>query len=163
MCICIVAALRQCKYMKYNGRWAQEQSLIFLASVPKCVQAGVLHLGAVRLGCSVKLASLPVYATYFGFFTTRKSSRNVHESFHEAIVKSPFAGCGWPSKGFVRPSEACKRRFLHDENRGVTRCVVRPCRLSVCLESDIRVLSCRVLRCPDGLPDVGYPACKRPR
>lgn len=112
MCICIVAALRQCKYMKYNGRWAQEQSLIFLASVPKCVQAGVLHLGAVRLGCSVKLASLPVYATYFGFFTTRKSSRNVHESFHEAIVKSPFAGCGWPSKGFVRPSAACKWRFL---------------------------------------------------
>ena len=44
MCICIVAALRQCKYMKYNGRWAQEQSLIFLASVPKCVQAGVSPL-----------------------------------------------------------------------------------------------------------------------
>ena len=119
MCICIVAALRQCKYMEYNGRWAQEWSLIFLARVPKCVQAGVLHLGAVRQACSVKLASLPVYAICFGAFTTRKSSRNVHKSFREAIVKSPFAGFwytyavfGWPSKGFVRPSKDCKRRFL---------------------------------------------------
>ena len=92
MCICIVAALRQCKYMKYNGTLAQERSLIFLARVPKCAQAGVLHLGAVRQACSCKLASLPVYATCFVSFTTRKSSRNVHKSFHEAIVKSPFAG-----------------------------------------------------------------------
>lgn len=87
MCICIVAALRQCKYMKYNGTLAQEQSLIFLASVPKCVQAGVSPLGAVRQACSCKLASLPVYATSFGSFTTRKSSRNAHKSFHEAIVR----------------------------------------------------------------------------
>lgn len=90
MCICIVAALRQCKYMKYNGRWTQEGSLIFLARVPKCVQSGVSPLGAVRQACSCKLASLPVYATCFVAFTTRKSSRNVHESFHEAIVKSPW-------------------------------------------------------------------------
>lgn len=73
--------------MKYNGTLAQEQSLIFLASVPKCVQAGVSPLGAVRQACSCKLASLPVYATCFGSFTTRKSSRNAHKSFHEAIVK----------------------------------------------------------------------------
>lgn len=83
----LVAALRQCKYMKYNGRWAQEQSLIFLASVPKCVQTGVSPLGAVRQACSCKLASLPVYATCFGSFTTRKSSRNAHKSSHEAIVR----------------------------------------------------------------------------
>ena len=47
MCICIVAALRQCKYMKYNGTLAQEQSLIFLVNVLKCVQAGISPLGAV--------------------------------------------------------------------------------------------------------------------
>lgn len=73
--------------MKYNGTLAQEQSLIFLAGVPKCVQAGVSPLGAVRQACSCKLASLPVYATCFGSFTTRKSSRNAHKSSHEAIVR----------------------------------------------------------------------------
>ena len=87
MCICIVAALRQCKYMKYNGTLAQEQSLIFLVNVLKCVQAGISPLGAVRQACSCKLASLPVYASCFGSFTTGKSSRNAHKSFHEAIVR----------------------------------------------------------------------------